>query len=263
MASHRKTHHQRITLGTAIVTMVAVAFSVGVLSVVNLARPSHHAAPRLRAFWSAIVNDRTLVSHPNIILLSESQTTTVMVHKGDTLSSISERVLGKKNLWPELWWMNRKHIPNPNLVLVGTRLHVSLQRHRVRPWIATRALAAIPKPKPRPVALDPIQATTVASAPAPTAQSISAQPVAQAPATYSGGSGFQACVIARESGGNPNAWNPNGHYGLYQFSAGTWAANGGNPADFGNASVSEQNQVFANTMATGGGASNWSPYDGC
>ena len=75
-------------------------------------------------------------------------------------------------------------------------------------------------------------------------------------------SSFQACVIAAESGGNPQVMNSSGHYGLYQFSASTWAAYGGNPADFGNASVAEQNQVFDNAIAAGG-ESNWAPYDGC
>jgi len=56
--------------------------------------------------------------------------------------------------------------------------------------------------------------------------------------------------------------NSTGHYGLYQFSASTWAAYGGSPADFGDASVAEQNRVFANALAAGG-QSNWSPYDGC
>ena len=70
-------------------------------------------------------------------------------------------------------------------------------------------------------------------------------------------------MIARESGGNPQVMNgSSGHYGLYQFSASTWAAYGGNPADFGHASVAEQNQVFANAIAAGG-QSNWAPYDGC
>ena len=36
----------------------------------------------------------------------------------------------------------------------------------------------------------------------------------------------------------------------------------GLPADFGHASVAEQNQVFANAIAAGG-QSNWAPYDGC
>jgi hypothetical protein len=56
--------------------------------------------------------------------------------------------------------------------------------------------------------------------------------------------------------------NGSGHYGLYQFSASTWAAYGGNPADFGHATAAEQNQVFANALARGG-QSNWSAYDGC
>jgi hypothetical protein len=86
---------------------------------------------------------------------------------------------------------------------------------------------------------------------------------AQTASTYTGSTGsFQACVIAAESGGNSQVMNASGHYGLYQFSASTWAAYGGNPADFGNASVAEQNQVFANAMAAGG-ESNWAPYDGC
>ena len=67
---------------------------------------------------------------------------------------------------------------------------------------------------------------------------------------------------ARESGGNYQATNAGGYYGAYQFSASTWAAYGGNPADYGNASAAEQDQVFANAMAQGG-QSNWAPYDGC
>jgi LysM repeat protein len=77
-----------------------------------------------------------------------------------------------------------------------------------------------------------------------------------------GDGAFQACVISRESGGNPQVMNSTGHYGLYQFSASTWAAYGGNPADFGNATVAQQNAVFDAAMAAGG-QFNWSPYDGC
>jgi len=84
-------------------------------------------------------------------------------------------------------------------------------------------------------------------------------------ASYTGGTpggAFGACVVARESGGNAQIMNASGHYGLYQFSESTWVAYGGNPADFGHASVAEQNQVFANALAEGG-ESNWAPYDGC
>ena len=100
------------------------------------------------------------------------------------------------------------------------------------------------------------QAALVRTAP------VQAAPKAAAAATYSGSGSFQSCVIARESGGNSQVMNSSGHYGLYQFSSGTWSAYGGNPADFGNASVGEQNQVFNNAIAAGG-QSNWAPYDGC
>ena len=76
------------------------------------------------------------------------------------------------------------------------------------------------------------------------------------------GGSFAQCVIARESGGQSQVMNGSGHYGLYQFSASTWAAYGGSSADFGHASVAEQNQVFNNAVASGG-QSNWSAYDGC
>ena len=74
---------------------------------------------------------------------------------------------------------------------------------------------------------------------------------------------FRQCVIQRESGGNSQVMNSTGHYGLYQFAYGTWVAYGGSPSAFGHASVAQQNQVFANAMATPGGASNWRSYDGC
>jgi hypothetical protein len=77
------------------------------------------------------------------------------------------------------------------------------------------------------------------------------------------GGAFGNCVVERESGGNPQVMNSTGHYGLYQFSFSTWVAYGGNPADFGHASVAEKEQVFLNAMATPGGANNWAPYDGC
>ena len=99
----------------------------------------------------------------------------------------------------------------------------------------------------------------------PTSTGGAAAPVAtpSAPSTYSGAtSSFEQCVISRESGGNPQATNGAGYWGLFQFSAATWAAYGGNPADFGWASAGEQEQVFNNAMAAGG-ESNWAPYDGC
>ncbi|HLK00770.1 MAG TPA: transglycosylase family protein, partial [Streptosporangiaceae bacterium] len=115
-----------------------------------------------------------------------------------------------------------------------------------------------------PSALAPSVAVDSASSTANTAQSASTASTTSS--GYSGGGypggAFGACVVARESGGNSQVMNSSGHYGLYQFSYSTWVAYGGNPGDFGHASVAEQNAVFATALARGG-QSNWSPYDGC
>jgi Transglycosylase-like domain len=77
-----------------------------------------------------------------------------------------------------------------------------------------------------------------------------------------GRSAFQACVIQRESGGDPSAVNPSsGAGGLYGFLPSTWQALGhsGLPE---NASVAEQNQAFQHQYARSGAAA-WAPFDGC
>jgi resuscitation-promoting factor RpfC len=173
------------------------------------------------------------------------------VRRGDTLTSIAAREYGDPKAWPALWWVNRHRVANPNLIMVGEQLKLSAW-HPVTGWLRGKALAAVPAP---PVAVPaPVQAAP-AAAPAP-------QPVAQ-PAIYGGAPGsFQACVIARESGGNASAVNPSsGAGGLYQFLPSTWAALGhsGLPE---NASVAEQNQAFQQEYAQSG-TSAWAPYDGC
>jgi soluble lytic murein transglycosylase-like protein len=148
-------------------------------------------------------------------------------------------------------------------------------RARVRPSLPVPSPSrSVPAPRVSNdlVAAEPISSPTPTAAPAQPAQAAPPAPAATPYPSYSSPppqsaetgstSSFQACVIARESGGNPQVMNSSGHYGLYQFSASTWAAYGGNPADFGNASVAEQNQVFDNAIAAGG-QSNWAPYDGC
>ena len=125
--------------------------------------------------------------------------------------------------------------------------------------------------KPARIPAAPSQLGQAPGPPPPVVEQASAEPqasaeVAKKPAqsasTYTGSGSFQECVISSESGGDSQVMNSSGHYGLYQFSASTWAEYGGNPADFGDASVAEQNQVFDNAIAAGG-QSNWSAYDGC
>jgi LysM repeat protein len=176
---------------------------------------------------------------------------TYTVRSGDSLSAIALKVYQDAGAWPVLYWANRNQVRWANSIQVGEVLTV--------PTIPRR-LPAAPRrlwPTDAPVA----QPTIIEQDAEQSVSSVTSAP-AQTTTTYAGDSSFQACVIARESGGNSQVMNSSGHYGLYQFSASTWAAYGGNPADFGHASVAEQNRVFDNAMAAGG-EFNWAPYDGC
>ena len=172
------------------------------------------------------------------------------VRSGDSLSAIAGKVYHKQNAWTVLYWANRGTIHWANMISEGQVLKVPALPAKIP--AAPSQLGPAPAPAPAPAAA-PAAASTSTSAPARATVS----------GSYSGASGsYQACVIARESGGNSQVMNSSGHYGLYQFSSSTWAAYGGSSSDFGHASVAEQNRVFNNAMAQGG-QSNWSPYDGC
>ena len=171
-----------------------------------------------------------------------------VVQSGDTLASIAAHLYHSSDYWPTLYSANQGKITYADEIQAGVVLAVPAKPAKIpsAPGALVPSLA---------------QATSAGESYSP-ASTTPAAPV-QTESTYSGSSGsFQACVIAAESGGNPQVMNSSGHYGLYQFSASTWAEYGGNPADFGHASVAEQNQVFDNAMAAGG-ESNWAPYDGC
>ncbi len=174
------------------------------------------------------------------------------VKAGDTLSIIAKHEYGSAAAWPALWWVNRHKVSNPESIMVGQRLNLS-SWHPRKAWLNRAAMAAIPAPPPP----APVEAAPVAAPAAVT------QPASTLTATYNGASGsYQACVIQAESGGNASAVNPSsGAGGLYGFLPSTWQALGhsGLPE---NASVAEQNQAFQQEYAQGG-ASAWSPYDGC
>jgi LysM repeat protein len=179
-----------------------------------------------------------------------------VVKSGDTLASIAQQLYRSPDYWTVLYWANHSDIKYANEIQAGQVLTVPAKPAKVPG--APKALASSPAPTPSTSSYGQSysSASTAEAAPAQAAP-------AQTASTSTGStSSFQACVIAAESGGNSQVMNSSGHYGLYQFSASTWAAYGGNPADFGHASVAEQNQVFANAMAAGG-ESNWAPYDGC
>lgn len=178
---------------------------------------------------------------------------TVTVARGDTLGRISAAALGAKKLWPSLWWVNRHQVPDPDAITPGEVL--VLPRHPAVPgWLGRAAQRALPHV----VVHAPTQLASGQDHSNATVPSVGSS----GPVSTTGMAAFEACVIQRESGGSPQVMNASGHYGLFQFSASTWAAHGGNPADFGHATVAEQEQVFASTYAEDG-TSDWAPYDGC
>jgi LysM repeat protein len=170
------------------------------------------------------------------------------VKAGDSLSVIAERSYHNQNAWPVLYWANRSRIHWANVIEPGQVLRIPVKPAQIP------AAPGLLGPAPAPVAETAVPEATPASA--------TAQGAAEVSSSATPGGSFAQCVIARESGGQTQVMNGTGHYGLYQFSASTWAAYGGSPGDFGHASVSEQNQVFNNAIASGG-QSNWSAYDGC
>jgi hypothetical protein len=176
-----------------------------------------------------------------------------VVRPGDTLSSIAARY-GLH--WTRLWRANVGRIPNPNEISRG--MTIRLAQQWVKGWWRGDLYRMMHPPAPAHT-VTVYHHSSAWSDPVGTFTNNTQQ--AYGGGGYPGGS-FGACVVARESGGNPEVMNATGHWGLYQFSAATWAAYGGNPADFGNAGEAEQNQVFANALAQGG-QDNWSPYDGC
>jgi hypothetical protein len=192
----------------------------------------------------------TISLHPAAAHQAHQAPAHYTVKSGDTLSSIARHEYGSATAWPALWWVNRHKVHNPEMIMVGQRLTLS-SWHPHKAWLNRVALAAIPAPAPALPVSAPMAAPAAVT-----------QPASTSTATYSGGSGYQACVIASESGGNASAVNPSsGAGGLYQFLPSTWAALGhsGLPQ---NASVAEQNQAFQQEYSQSGGSA-WSPYDGC
>ncbi|HEV3382359.1 MAG TPA: transglycosylase family protein [Trebonia sp.] len=186
------------------------------------------------------------------------------IKSGDSLSSIAEHFYQSTAYWPVLYWANHGHIQYANDIDVGQILTIPVKPARIPH--APSALS--PAPAQTPAVADATTAphytvrTAVTLATPAQAAPAQAAPEHYADTSAGGDSSFQRCVITRESGGNSQAVGAGGYYGLYQFSAPTWAEYGGNPADFGNASAAEQNRVFDNAIAAGG-ESNWSSYDGC
>ncbi len=206
------------------------------------------------------------------------------IRQGDTLSSIAARFCGSAGRYPNLAAANG--IVNPDLIITGKQLalgcHYVALSSAVRPARPARQVSGGQVSGGRVWGVThgypnlcgdgdgdgwDVSCSRLHHDVGGSGHGVSyARPAARAQSISSGGysvsGSFQRCVIARESGGNTQVMNGSGHYGLYQFSASTWAAYGGDPGMFGHASGAYQTQIFNNAMAKGG-QGNWSPYDGC
>ena len=190
---------------------------------------------------------------------SDSALAAYTVRPGDSISGVAQAKCGTSKDWTGIYAASRKlHLTarNANVLTIGQELAISCDEV---PSMLDRAPQHVEQAR----VLTSVNVSTHSQSP----RSQASTTVEQARGNYgnvsaSSYSGFEQCVIARESGGNSQVMNSTGHYGLFQFSASTWAAYGGSPADFGHASASEQEAVFNTAMAQGG-ESNWSPYDGC
>ena len=192
------------------------------------------------------------------------------VQPGDSLSAIAERFYHNPSAWPVLYWRNHGQIRWADDIMVGQVLRIPAEPTRIPSPPAQLQPAPPPTPHtvadytPRHATSAPVQAQSAPArpAPAPAAPTVSTTAASGSLGVIPGGA-FGQCVVERESGGNPQVMNSTGHYGLFQFSFSTWVEYGGNPNDFGHATVAEQEQVFANALASPGGENNWAPYDGC
>ena len=249
MGCHSKSKRSQISrrLTTAAVPAVAGVAAVLCLSPQAQASPlaTHASVDRATAADTLRVGQQT----PALLLATSrkavaSTPAKYTVRSGDSLSVIAGRVYHDQAAWPVIYWANHSQIHWANDLSVGQVLEIPAKPAKI-PAAPGQVAEAAP--------------TSSVSASQSTGQVYA--PV-RTDSTYSGNGGFASCVIARESGGNSQVTNSSGHYGLYQFSASTWAAYGGSSSEFGHASVAEQNQVFNNALARGG-QSNWSAYDGC
>jgi LysM repeat protein len=152
---------------------------------------------------------------------------------GDTLWALG---LKFGRTWENLASYN--HVPNPNLIYVGSVLTIPPASYNGPAPAVVSAPVVHTQPAPVQHYVAPVQHYS-----------------APAPVSYEAPGGFQACVMFRES------TNGAGSSNLYGILPSTWASLGlaGSPYS---ASRAQQDAAF-NTLYARDGASPWRPYDGC
>jgi hypothetical protein len=174
------------------------------------------------------------------------------VVSGDTLSRISARFCGTPGDYLSL--AGASGITNPNLIYPGQT--IKLRCHAAPLQLTVASTSGAHRSSASHAERAPGRHARPGRHAAPPAGTVST----------AGMAAFEACVISRESGGNPAAVNPaSGAGGLYQFLPSTWASLGyaaAYPGGAQTAPVSVQRAAFAKLYAEAG-TSPWAPYDGC
>jgi hypothetical protein len=229
--------------------IAAIVFAAIATTLTAPALGAHATAVGARADGGPVSAQPRLAQVMHVLRARHAAVTTYRLRSGDYLAKAAQRFCHDQRDWIGIWHATKPHLANPNMVPVGLTVTIACNHsgagyyppviHRV---YASSSVRHYVRGSSRYHRIHRSYSSSRAS--------------------YGAAGSFERCVIARESGGNSQVMNSSGHYGLYQFSAATWAAYGGSSADFGQASASEQRRVFLNAMARGG-QSNWSPYDGC
>jgi resuscitation-promoting factor RpfC len=251
-----------VLVGTAVKVVPASLAAGAACSAMVLSGPSASATTTAPAGPAAIPGAtagleaaaRTAVSLARPAATSQrarvSSPATHNVLVGDTLSQISADFCGTAADYTAL--AAASGIANPDLIYPGESIH--LDCHYANATLTASSAPRTERATPAPAG--PSSAGTSHAAAAAPAQTV---PTASM-------SAFEACVISRESGGNPQAVNPaSGAGGLFQFLPSTWASLGyaaSYPGGAQTAPVSVQEAAFA-TLYAESGTSPWAPYDGC
>lgn len=271
MAKHAKPKSDR----AARVTRAAVTLAAGSVAGLTVV-PAATAQPAGAAAGQAPgVRDVAAVRQSALAARITQAPVTYTVRPGDSLSEIAQRLCRQAIDWTGLYAHNKGVIgADPNVILPGQVLGVACYDPPVKAAVVHSVSRASGKTWGITYG-DPnycgdgdgdgwdvsCQASDPPQQSGARVQVTADVGSASSSGPWPGGS-FGQCVVARESGGNSQVMNSTGHYGLYQFALGTWIAYGGSAADFGHASVAEQERIFMNAIAAGG-QSNWSAYDGC
>ncbi len=110
----------------------------------------------------------------------EKDMRTIAVRRGDTLSSIAERVLGSASRWPELYRANRSQLSDPDVLPIGIRLVIpgepSAEKPERRADPTTSPDEELTPPTPPPDPTPEPQPTSAQPTAEPSANSATTQP---------------------------------------------------------------------------------------